>query len=149
MIRCLRFLSKFPVVGCFPNKRPREAKTVKYKVFSSYLGVPDILLLSDCCVYYVIRLFYLKQAIKKQKPSQRTVLGYGESWIGSPFAIAQSFHYAYQLWRTAILSSGFRLCFAGSNPVEQFKSKKNHPNGRFFCFWLRGQDTQPQCTLTY
>ena len=68
------------------------------------------------------------------------VLGYGESWIGSPFAIAQSFHYAYQLWLTAILSSVFRLCFAGSNPVEQFKNKKNHPNGRFFCFWLRGQD---------
>ncbi|MFQ8667881.1 MAG: hypothetical protein ACLSA1_03760 [Alphaproteobacteria bacterium] len=112
---------------------------MKYKVFSSYLGVPDILLLSDCCVYYVIRLFYLKQAIKKQKPSQRTVFGYGESWIGSPFAIAQSFHYAYQLWRTAILSSGFRLCFAGSNPVEQFKSKKTTLTGGFFVFGCGGR----------
>lgn len=32
----------------------------------------------------------------------------------------------------------FRLCFAGSNPVEQFKSKKNHPNGRFFLFLVAG-----------
>jgi hypothetical protein len=114
---------------------------VKYKVFSSYLGVPDILFFIRLLyVCYVIRLFYLKQAIKKQKPSQRTVFGYGESWIGSPFAIAQSFHYAYQLWRTAILSSVFRLCFAGSNPVEQFKSKKTTLTGGFFYFWLRGQD---------
>jgi len=41
-------------------------------------------------------------------------------------------------WLTAILSSVFRLCFAGSNPVEQFKSKKTTLTGGFFCFWLRG-----------
>ena len=62
------------------------------------------------------------------------------SWIGSPFAIAQSFHYAYQLGGPPY----FCLVFVCVSQIQirsnSLKAKKNHPNGWFFCFWLRGQD---------